>query len=369
MRNTHAIIDRQALLNNIATARSGLKPSTKLMAIIKANAYGHGIIEVGRFLEQEDAADAFGVAISEEGVRLRRAGIETPILILGASDEPHLQECIENRLSPAVFSVEQLLAAERLAAERDTVARIHLKLDTGMRRIGIFETEELKAFLAVLAQCPHVALEGVFTHFAKSENDPDFTAVQAARFDRMVAVIHEQGYFPIVHAANSGAILDQPQYAYDMVRLGISLYGYHPDASKTNSFALRPVMKLVSSVSHVKTVEAGEGISYGLRFTTERTSRIATVPLGYGDGYKRCLTNRAEALVQGTRCPVVGTVCMDQIMLDVTALPNCKVGDEVVLFGEQGTEYISADEIAALAETISYEILLSVSDRVPRVYR
>lgn len=369
MRNTHAIIDRQALLNNISVARRNIPASTKLMAIIKANAYGHGIVEVGRFLEESDSVFAFGVAIAEEGVRLRNAGISKPILILGASDEAHLDLAIEHRLSPTVFTAEHLVSAERLSKKYDTVAHVHLKLDTGMRRIGLSDEKELDEFLAVLADCPHVKLAGVFTHFAKSENDPDFTAVQAERFDRLVSEIKAHGHTPIVHAANSGAILDQPQYAYDMVRLGISLYGYHPEASKTSSFPLKPVMRLVSSVSHVKTVEAGEGVSYGLRFVTERQSRIATVPIGYGDGYKRCLTNRAEALVHGVRCPVVGTVCMDQIMLDVTELPVCAVGDEVVLLGAQGTEVLSADELAGLADTISYEILLSISERVPRIYQ
>ena len=211
-------------------------------------------------------------------------------------------------------------------------------------------------------------MEGAFTHFAKAESDGMFTALQAQRFDLLLAQVRARGYTPIAHAANSAAILMHPELQYDMVRYGIALYGSHPEPSLTAGSGLIAPMRFVTQVTNVKTIAAGEGVSYGLRFVAERPSVIATLPVGYGDGYKRALTDRADVLLHGKRCPQVGTICMDQIMVDVTELDDVCVGDEAVLLGAQGKECITADELAERAETISYEILLSLSDRVPRVY-
>ena len=368
LRHTYAIIHLPALLKNIRFAKRHLKPETKFLAVIKSNAYGHGIVQVGRYLEKSGLVDMFAVAIPEEGIKLREHGVTLPILILGVTDPDHIPAVVANDLTSAVFTPEQVHLFEHCARVAGRDAHVHLKLDTGMRRIGVVNSEELDAMLAAFAECPHVRMDGVFTHFAKSESDPAFTKLQAQRFDAFVAHIRAHGFDPIVHAANSGATLDFPELQYDMVRFGISLYGYHPDAKRTPDVGLTPVMSLITHISHLKTLPAGEGVSYGLKYTTSRTTRIATLPIGYGDGYKRCLTGKADVLVHGMRCPQVGTICMDQMMVDVTEVPGVAVGDEVVLIGRQGNRSITADEIADKADTISYEILLSISDRVPRVY-
>ena len=368
LRSTYAVIHLPALLKNIRHAKRSLKPETKFLAVIKANAYGHGIIEVGRYLERSGIVDMFAVAIPEEGMRLRSHGITLPILILGVTDPDHMPGVVANDLASAVFTPEQIFALERCAKAAGKDAHAHVKIDTGMRRIGVLDDEQLDALLDAFDACPHVRMDGVFTHFAKSESDPAFTKLQAERFDAFVARIRARGYRPIVHAANSGATLDFPEYQYDMVRFGISLYGYHPDAKRTEKSGLTPVMSLVTHISNLKTLPAGEGVSYGLRYTTSHTTRIATLPIGYGDGYKRCLTGKADVLIGGMRCPQVGTICMDQMMVDVTEVPSVSVGDEAVLIGRQGSRKITADELADKADTISYEILLSISERVPRVY-
>lgn len=369
LRSTHAVIDLGAFAHNVRVARSKLRPETRLMCIIKANAYGHGIARVGRYLDALPEVYGFGVALTEEGVLLREAGVRKPILIIGATDPGHIAANVEYDLTTALFTVDTLQQLEQEAEDRCKRVPFHLKLDTGMRRIGIADAPALDAFLDAMDACRQVYLEGAFTHFAKSESDPAFTAAQAERFDAFVDRIRARGHAPIVHAANSAAILLHPELQYDMVRFGIALYGSHPDPALTVQTGLTAPMRLISSVTNVKRIEAGEGVSYGLRFVAGRPSVIATLPLGYGDGYKRCLSNRADVLVHGKRCPQVGTICMDQIMIDVTDVEGVRIGDEAVLLGSQGEETITADELAQKADTISYEILLSISERVPRVYQ
>lgn len=368
LRATHAVVDLSAFSQNVRVARSKIRPETRLMCIIKANAYGHGIVRVGAYLDTLQEVYGFGVAITEEGVQLRKAGVCKPILVIGTSDDGHIAANVEHDLTTSLFTTDTLLQLENAAAAACKRVPFHLKLDTGMRRIGISEPAELDAFLRTLSTCRQVYMEGVFTHFAKSESDPAFTAVQAERFDRLVARITEHGYTPLVHAANSAAILLHPELQYDMVRLGIALYGSHPDPALTAGSGLTAPMRLVTAISHVKRIAAGEGVSYGLRYVADSPRVIATLPVGYGDGYKRCLTNRADVLIRGKRCPQVGTICMDQIMVDVTEIPDVRAGEEAVLLGTQGAESITADELAEKTETISYEILLSISERVPRVY-
>lgn len=369
LRSTYAYIHTDAILHNVEVARSKLRPETKLMAIIKANAYGHGIVQVGMLLDADPNVDAFGIALPEEGALLRANGVKKPILILGAIDKEHIEQVLENELMPAVFTLDLLYALEREAAKRGLTANIHIKIDSGMHRIGVSSPEALSELLDALAACPHVHLDGVFTHFAKSESDPAFTDVQSRRFNHAVSMIHERGYDPIVHAANSGAIFLHPHLQYDMVRLGIALYGCHPDPELTPASELLPCLSWHSRVTNVQTIHVGEGVSYGLRFIAERETRVATIPLGYGDGYKRCLTDKAFVLLHGRRAPQIGTICMDQFMVDVSDIPDAAIGDPVVLLGEQAGERITADEMASWAGTISYEILLSISDRVPRIYR
>ena len=369
LRSTYAVVHFNAIDHNIRIAKKKLSPNVKLLAVIKANAYGHGLCEIGKHLDQNNDVDMFGVALCEEGIRLRNAGVKKPILILGVTDEAHFDSVVEYDLIPAVFTSEQVKQFSTSAVRQKKQAKAHLKIDTGMHRIGVCSSDELEAVLNAFDNCPSVLLDGVFTHFAKSEEDSKFTAQQASRFNEFVALIHSHGFFPIVHAANSGAILNAAeQYSFDMVRLGISMYGYHPDGVSTSSSGLVPALSLVSHISHLKQLGPGMGISYGQKYVTSKDTAVATVPIGYGDGYKRCLSSKSFVLIGGHRCPQIGSICMDQLMVDVTGIPDVRIGDEVILIGSQGAEAITADELALLAGTMSYEILLSISERVPRVY-
>lgn len=368
LRSTYAVINPAAIDGNIRLAMSAIRPGTKLLAVIKANAYGHGLCAVGTHLDPNPDVSMFGVALCEEGVLLREAGVKKPILILGVTDREHFGAVVENDLIPAVFTPEHVYALSEAASKRGKECAAHVKIDTGMHRIGVTDEVMLGAVLHAFDECPNVRLSGIFTHFAKSENDPEFTALQARRFDRAVSIVRGRGFDPVVHAANSGAILCEQAYNYDMVRLGIAMYGCHPDGISTRESGLQPAMSLITHISNLKTLAPGEGVSYGQRFVTERDTVVATLPIGYGDGYKRALTGKSSVLIGGKRCPQIGTICMDQLMVDVSDVPGVKLGDEAVLLGRQGGEEISADELASLADTISYEILLSISERVPRVY-
>ena len=369
LRSTYAIVRLDAIDHNIERSKKGLPEQTKVLAVIKANAYGHGLCEIGMHLDHNDNISMFGVALCEEGVRLRKAGVEKPILILGVTDNAHFDEVVRYDLIPAVFTSEHVHALSEAATRQNKTADAHVKIDTGMHRIGVPSPAALVSVLDAFDACPNVRMDGVFTHFAKSENDPAFTALQAQRFDAAVQAIRDRGYRPIVHAANSGAILGAPErYAYDMVRLGIAMYGCHPDGVSTSQSGLIPALSLVTHISNLKKLGPNEGISYGQKYVTDRETVVATLPIGYGDGYKRCLSGKSDVLIDGIRCPQIGTICMDQMMVDVSAVPNVQLGEEAVLLGAQGKECITADELASLADTISYEILLSISERVPRVH-
>ncbi len=368
LRPTYAQINLENLAHNIDVIKRRLNSGTKYLAVIKANAYGHGIEEIARF-STAHGADYLGVAIAEEGAALRNAGVMAPILILGASPESHMDCIVDNDLMPAVFSVETLKQLQSCAERKHKTAKFHFKIDTGMNRIGFRSEDDFKAALSCLSECPNLHFEGMFTHFAVSElADKRFTLGQAEKFERFVALAKVCGHNPILHASNSGAALDLPALQYDMVRGGISMYGYHPSGVPDPAIDLLPVLSWKTSVVNIKTIQPGEAVSYGLTFVAKRPTVVATLPVGYGDGYKRCLSNQTKVLINGRRMPQIGTICMDQMMVDITDAGSVLPGDEVVLLGTQGKEAITADEMAAWAGTISYEILLSINDRVPRVY-
>jgi len=368
MRPTYASVSLKNIRHNIALMRSRLKPETKYLAVVKANAYGHGMEAVAN-CAVEAGASYLGVAFAEEGVRLRESGVLAPILLLGATNEAHMDDVIAYDLIPAVFTVEKLRLLQAHAAKLNKVCRIHFKVDTGMNRIGFSDEGEFKKALALLKTCPNVKLDGLFTHFAVSElDDPAFTNLQGERFSRFVELTHAEGLHPVLHASNSAAALHLPELQYDMVRGGIAMYGCHPTGHAVEGVELRPAMSWHTTITHIKTVPAGEGVSYGLKFVTPRDMRVGTLAVGYGDGYKRCLSGNADVLVRGKRAPQIGTVCMDQMMIDLSGVPEAAVDDDVVLIGSQGNETITADELADRAGTISYEILLSISERVPRIY-
>ena len=380
VRPTEAVIDLSAVVSNwrLASELAG-KPA---IAVVKANAYGHGAVPVARALAAAGCG-FFGVALVEEGVQLREAGLRAPILVFGGAYAGGYDLLIRHELTPFVFRDEHLadLAAAARAAGRTVAA--HVKLDTGMGRIGVVPAE-LPRFLELARRHPEVRLEGLCTHFASADLEPrTVTHAQVEAFDAAARTMLAGG-FPLRfrHLANSAGTIEYPDARQDLARPGIMLYGYlpfAPDAPPPTPAAaevaakLRPVLSWRSAITHLKTVPAGTRISYGGFWTAERESRIATVPVGYADGYPRRLSGRpgfgrADALVGGRRCAVAGTVCMDMIMLDVTAVPEAQVGDEVVLLGAQGAERIGADELATKAGTIPYEVLCGVGARVPRRY-
>ncbi len=368
MRSTHAEISLANLRHNIRVIKSGLQPGTKYLAVVKADAYGHGMEQIASAALRE-GADYLAAAFCEEGVRLRSAGFDAPILLLGATDEAHMDDVIKHDLIPTVFTVETLAMLQQHAAKLNRQCRFHCKVDTGMNRIGFTDPAEFDRALTLLADCPNLLFDGMFTHFAVSEiPDDSFTLLQGERFRAYVKQAHEFGFSPLLHASNSGAALRFPALQFDMVRGGIAMYGYHPAGHPVAGIDLRPVLRWKTAISHIKTIHAGDTVSYGRKFTATHDMRIATLPVGYGDGYKRCMSGKAQVLIRGERVQQIGTICMDQMMCDISQLPFAAVGDEVILIGTQGTEAITADDVAQWADTISYEILLSIDNRVPRVY-
>ena len=368
MRPTYVSVSLKNIRHNIELMRARLKPETKYLAVVKANAYGHGMEAVAN-CAVEAGASYLGVAFAEEGVRLRESGILTPILLLGATNEAHMDDVIAYDLTPAVFTVEKLRLLQEHAAKLNKPCRIHFKVDTGMNRIGFSDESEFKKALALLKDCPNVKLDGLFTHFAVSElPDPSFTKLQGERFQRFIELTHAEGLHPILHASNSAAALHLPELQFDMVRGGIAMYGCHPIGHSVAGVDLRPAMSWHTNITHIKQIGAHEGVSYGLKFVSDGPMRVGTLAVGYGDGYKRCLSGNVDVLVRGKRARQIGTICMDQMMIDLSNIPEAAVDDDVVLLGTQGGESITADELAGKAGTISYEILLSVSERVPRIY-
>lgn len=367
LRNDYAEVSLGAIRHNIAVLRERQEDDTKFLAVVKANGYGHGMEDVAR-TALDCGAWGLAIAIVEEGIRLRDAGFTCPVLVLGAPTPDRIKDYVDYGLSPAIFTLDILKAFEAEAARQGRTVDFHFAVDTGMSRIGFLEHADFIAALDALKTCPHMNLVGMFTHFAVSEiDDPGFTLMQAIRFRSFTAIAKEKGCSPIVHACNSAASIRFPALQFDMVRYGIAMYGYHPVGHPVEELDLIPALTWKAEIVHIKEIPVGTSVSYGRRFTADRVTRVATLPVGYGDGYKRLLSNKADVLIRGHRCPVLGSVCMDQMMVDVTDVPEAKIGDTAVLLGCDGGEQITADELGELTGTISYEILLSISDRVPRV--
>jgi len=366
-----ADIDLAAISHNVHEIRRITSSSAKVMAVVKANAYGHGAVEVSR-TALASGADWLGVARTAEGTALRESGIEAPILILGYIPPEQSAEVVRSRLSQAVYTREMALSLAGAAAAEGVKAKIHCKVDTGMGRIGWAVGPGSEREILELARNPHLEVEGIFTHFAAADAaDKKFTLEQYARFMEMITELRKNGLeIPLRHAANSAAIMEMPETHFDLVRAGIIVYGLYPSAEVDHgTIKLRPAMSLKAKVAHVKNVPAGFKVSYGCTYTTQAPTVIATLPLGYADGYARLLSSRGEALLKGRRAPVVGRVCMDQVMVDVGHIPGVKAGDEAVLWGRQGEQEVSADEVAAKIGTINYEVVCMVSYRVPRIYK
>jgi alanine racemase len=371
-RPTFAEIDLDALRHNFQVIRSSIPEATEILAVVKADAYGHGFMDISRELEHL-GVNAFGVAFLAEGIQLRKSGIDKPILLLGGVYPGQERKCIGYNLSTTVFTIEQAKSLNLAAGKLFRKAQIHLKIDTGMGRLGIPWTQA-SAFLNDLKSLPHIVLEGVISHFASAdeldESGQSFTRLQEERFAGVLADVRLAGFTPrYIHIANSAAALFRTLPGCNLVRPGIALYGAIPSADFEGRLDLRPVMRMKSRIAMLKWVEPDTTISYARRFIAGGRTLIASVPVGYADGYPRSLTNRGEALVRGQRARVAGTVCMDWLMLDVTAIKDVTVGDEVVLMGTDSADNrISAEELATAAGTIPYEIFCGISKRVPRVY-
>lgn len=365
IRPTEARIDVHALMHNLREARRSATRS-RVMAVVKADAYGHGAaIAAKAFLQA--GADWLGVALVEEGLALRNVDVTAPILVLGGQYTDY-GLLLQHRMTPLVYRAEMIDALAAAARARGVVGEAHLKLDTGMGRIGALP-HELPALIEHLRGRPEVRIAGLCSHFANADlHDPTATRVALELFaDARRALVEARQPLQLCHLANSAAVLDLPSSHHDMVRPGLMLYGAVPAPRFAGMADLKPAMSWVTGISHLKRVPAGTPISYGHRWTAGRDSLIATLPVGYADGYRRSLTNKAEALLRGRRVKQVGTVCMDMMMIDATDVPDARLGDEVVLLGGQGEERITAQDLADLCDTIPYELFCAIGARVPRV--
>jgi len=368
MRPTAAVINLEALEHNFneVVRRSA---GRKILAVVKAQAYGHGAAAVSRRLLGLGVA-MLGVALVEEGMELRQAGIDAPILVMGSLFPKQAEAIAALRLTPVVFTMDTARALSRAAQKLKTEVSVHVKIDSGMGRIGI-TPEEAPEFIKLLRGFSGINVQGLMTHFADADlREKEFASKQMDRFDVLVRNLLESGIpVPLIHAANSAAVLDYQRALFTMVRPGLMLYGYNPLEAGAAPADLWPVLSLVTRIAFLKKVAAGIPISYGRTFVTRRETLIATLPIGYADGFSRGLSNKGEALVRGRRVPVVGRVCMDMCMVDVTEVPDVAEGDDVVLIGNQGGGWITADDIAAKIGTIPYEVLCGISSRVPRIYQ
>lgn len=367
-RPTVCVIDHEALRWNVRQIRAKVGAKVKILCMVKANGYGHGAAAVAKTLAAAEA-DAFGVATLEEALELRRSDIGKPILVLAGAFPEQLSEFIDHELIPVAHDVTSLKVLDAETRRRQASLKFHLKIDTGMGRLGVpaARTEE---WIPELKKLRALTLEGVFSHFSTAESvEGDYTRKQLDIFNAVIAQLRAQGLNPpLVHLANSAATITRPAAYFDMVRPGIMLYGAYPSPPMAQQIVLKPVLSWQTKILQLKKVPAGTSISYGQTFVTRRESLIATLPIGYADGYSRLLSNRGEVLVGASRAPVIGRVCMDLTMIDVTDIRNVQPGAEVVLLGRQGAAEISADEMAAWTNTISYEILTSIGARVPRIH-
>lgn len=366
-RPTWAEVDLKAIEHNYRQVRRLVGRDTKIMAVVKANAYGHGTVEVSAVLERL-GVDYLGVATTDEAVRLRDHDIKTPVLILGSILPSEVKAAIEKDITITLCS-DDLLDAIRKETARGFKAKVHIKIDTGMGRIGIWHEEAMNFIKNLMAE-KNIVVEGIYTHFSSAGRDDFFTNYQIESFEKVITKLESFDInIPLRHAANSIATVDFKRSHLNLVRPGFIIYGMYPKYTFPKLIKLRPALSLKTRIVYIKDTPPGRSISYGRTYITQKQTKIATLPIGYADGYPRNLSNKAEALVRGRRAPIVGRVTMDQTMIDVGHIRGVKTGDEVVLIGRQGREEIRAEKLARLAGTIAYETVSLISNRVPRVYK
>jgi alanine racemase len=360
-------------LDNIAYNMKNIRAKTKskeIFAVVKADAYGHGAVDVAPVL-LENGATRLSVAILSEGVELRKSGIKCPINILGVTPETLFDYIIDYDLEPVVFNYDYALKLSKAAKSKNKTVKIHIKVDTGMGRIGFLPTEESVAEAVKISKIPNLEIQGLFSHFSTAdEKNKEYSKYQFEKYNWFLNKLVDNGVkIEIRDLANSAAIMELPDTHFDGTRPGIILYGYYPstDVDK-KELDIKPVMTLKADILHIKTMEPGQYIGYGRKFKTERKSIIATLGVGYADGYTRMLSGKAKVIINGQFAPVVGNICMDQCMIDITDIEGVKIGDEVILMGSDGKLKFDVDDIAPLLGTINYEVLCMISKRVPRVY-
>lgn len=365
-----AEIDLDSIRSNILEMKKNMADHCKMMAVVKTDGYGHGAVEVAEAVK--DLADGFATATVDEAVALRMHGIQGMILILGHVHESLFETMIRNQISVNLYTGKDARGLSEAASRLGLEARVHIKFDTGMSRLGVRDPQEALELIREIASLPHVQIEGLFTHFACSdEEDKSMTERQLSSFLALADRVREEGIsIPFLHCSNSAGIIDVPQANFNMVRAGIALYGLYPSEEvHKERVRLKPALQLKSHIVYLKEVEEGCAISYGATFVTKRRTRVATIPVGYGDGYPRALSNTGCILVHGRRAPILGRICMDQFMVDVTDIPKAQEGDTVTLIGEDGGAFLSVEELADMVgNTFNYEIVCDLGKRIPRVF-
>ena len=366
-----AKIDLDAVAHNLKSIEENISPKTKVIAVIKADGYGHGAAEIAKELEPSDSLFGFATATAEEAFSLRRNGIRKPILILGYTFEKDYEEMIQKQIRPTVYSFEMAEAFSKAACRIGTKAHLHIKIDTGMSRIGYQVTGEAADEIAKIKSLPGIVIEGIFTHFARAdEADKSFAREQMQLFLSMIDMLKERNVeIPFKHCSNSAGIAELREANLDLVRGGIILYGLWPsDEVCRDSISLKPVMELKSKIVHIKTLEAGRCVSYGGTYRLKEPKRIATIPVGYADGYPRSLSGKGYVLIHGKKAPILGRICMDQFMVDVTDIPEVKLLDTVTLLGYDGEAFLSMEELGDLSGRFNYEFACDIGKRVPRIF-
>lgn len=367
----YAKIDLDAVTYNMEQMKQRIDGDTKIMAVIKSDGYGHGAIQVAEVLEKYDYIWGFAVATLDEAVVLRTEGIQKPILVLGCIFPDQYLEMLDNDIRMNVYTEEMAKEISYMARREGKTAYLHIKLDTGMARLGFAVNNESVDAITRISKLPNVNMEGVFTHFAKAdETDKTFTKNQISQFVSMTEKLRERGVtFPYEHCANSAAIIDVEDARFDIVRAGISTYGLYPSEEvNQNAVHLKPALALKSHVAFVKEIEEGTPVSYGGTFVAEKKMKIATIPVGYGDGYPRSLSGKGYVLIRGKKANILGRICMDQFMVDVTDIEGVSFGDKVTLIGRDGNEAISVEKLSELSGRFNYEFICALGKRIPRVY-
>lgn len=367
----YAKIDLDAVAWNMEQMKKNLKEGTEMVAVIKTDGYGHGAVQVASMLESYDYVWGYAVATLDEAVVLRAAEIQKPILVLGCIFPDQYWEMLKYEIRMNVYTKEMAEAISALAVEKGEQAYVHIKLDTGMARLGFSAEESSIEEIKEIAELPNLVLEGVFTHFAKAdEEDKTFTMMQLEKFEWMTQRLEEEGVtFPYAHASNSAGIIDVRRADYNLVRAGIAIYGLYPSEEvDKEKVQLKPALSLKSHIAFVKDIPAGTPVSYGGDFVSEHQMRIATIPIGYGDGYPRSLSDTGYVLIRGKKAPIIGRICMDQFMVDVSDIPEVKFGDKVTLIGRDQEEYLPVEKLSELSGRFNYEFVCDLGKRIPRVY-